>query len=573
MSSRFRRPMYKTGYKTGNNNRRGYDVEAATPRVERPKKRQRFSAYWLVPLVALLLGATLAYNTYKEQGPLITIQFNSADGLVAGKTPIRYRNVNIGVVEKIALNDDLDTVMVEARMSVDSRRFLNNHARFWVVKPRVGTSGVSGLGTLLSGAYIQVNSLVGTAYEDDFVGLEKPPLTEEGAPGVRINLQAEQAGYVSVGSPVYYRQVKVGRIEAQRFLPGYQVVEFTIFVEAPHHKIIRNITKFWNVSGVALNVNANGLSVRTPSLEGLAQGGVSFDIIEEYEFPYQVEDGHVFTLHESFEAAQEDTLDLSNSSRYEYVTYFDGSVRGLSPGAPVEFKGVQIGRVTDIKLMYDEIRQSVRVPVHIEFQPERLLGVKGVDSDDVNRTIARGLQAKLQMGNLLTGQLFVSLENIEGDPVALQKNDDGLPVLPSVKSDLGQLTEGVQTALTRINELPLDDLFANASDTVFQAQQLLADINGLGLAGKIDGTFGSVDGAVQEYSKLATTVGLDFNRLTEQLKLLVATADESIEGIAPDSPLYYNMLNALRDFQQASRSVQALSESVEKKPEEFIFGK
>ena len=241
MSNRFRRPLYKTG----ENNRRSYDVEAATPSVERPKKRQRFSAYWLVPFVALLLGATLAYNTYKQQGPLITIQFNSAEGLIAGKTPIRYRNVNIGVVEKIALNDDLDTVMVEARMSVDSRRFLNNHARFWVVKPRVGTSGVSGLGTLLSGAFIQVNSLVGTAYEDDFVGLEKPPLTEEGAPGVRINLQAEQAGYVSIGSPVYYRQVKVGRIEAQRFLPGYQIVEFTIFVEAPHHKIIRNITKFW----------------------------------------------------------------------------------------------------------------------------------------------------------------------------------------------------------------------------------------------------------------------------------------------------------------------------------------
>ena len=419
MSSRFRRPRYKTG----DNNRRGYDVEAATPRVERPKKRQRFSAYWLVPLMALLLGASLAYNSYKEQGPLITIQFNSADGLVAGKTPIRYRNVNIGLVEKIALNDDLETVMIEARMSVDSRRFLNNHARFWVVKPRVGTSGVSGLGTLLSGAYIQVNSLVGTAYEDDFVGLEKPPLTEEGAPGVRINLQAEQAGYVSIGSPVYYRQVKVGRIEAQRFLPGYKTVEFTIFVEAPHHKIIRNITKFWNVSGVALNVNANGLSVRTPSLEGLAQGGVSFDIIEEYEFPYQVEDGHVFTLHESFEAAMEDTLDLSNSSRYEYVTFFDGSVRGLSRGAPVEFKGVQIGRVTDIKLMYEESSQSVRVPVHIELQPERLLGVKGVDSDDVNRSIARNLQAKLQMGNLLTGQLYVSLEDIEGVPAPWPPSD------------------------------------------------------------------------------------------------------------------------------------------------------
>ena len=569
MSSRFRRPQYKTG----DRNRRAYDVEAATPVVERPKRRQRFSAYWLVPLVALLLGVTLAYNTYSGQGPLITIQFNSAEGLIAGKTPIRYRNVNIGLVEKIELNDDLETVMVEARMSVDSRRFLNNHARFWVVKPRVGASGVSGLGTLLSGAYIQVNSLVGTAYEDRFVGLEKPPLTEEGAPGVRINLQAEQAGYVSIGSPVYYRQVKVGRIEAQRFLPGYHMVEFTIFVEAPHHKIIRNITKFWNVSGVALNVNANGLSVRTPSLEGLAQGGVSFDIIEEYEFPYQVEDGHVFTLHESFEAAMEDTLDLSNSSRYEYVTYFEGSVRGLARGAPVEFKGVQIGRVTDVKLMYDDISQAVRVPVHIEFQPERLLGVNGLDSEEVNRTITRNLQAKLQMGNLLTGQLFVSLEDIEGDPAPLRKNADGVPVLPSVKSDLGQVTEGVQTALSRINELPLEDLIVNAADTVAQAQKLLADFNTLSLAGRIDGTIGSVDSAVKDFATLATTVGSDINNLSGQLKSFVATAGESVEGIAPDSPLYYNMLNTLRDLQQASRAVLALSESVEKKPEELLFGK
>jgi len=315
MNSRFRRPRYKTG----DFNRRGYDIEAATPNVERPRKRQSLSAYWLVPLCALLLGVYLAFNFYSEQGPLITIEFNSAEGLIAGKTPIRYRDVNIGMVENIALSDDLETVLVEARMSVDSRRYLNNHARFWVVRPRVGTSGVSGLNTLLSGAYIQVNSLVGSAYEDRFTGLEQPPLTEEGAPGIRLKLQAKQAGYVGIGSPVYYRQVRVGQIEAQRFLPDYKMVEFTIFVEDPHHKIVRNITKFWNVSGVALNVNANGLSLRTPSLEGLAQGGVSFDVIEEYEFPYRVEDGHVFTLHESFEAATEDTLELSNSSRSSRV--------------------------------------------------------------------------------------------------------------------------------------------------------------------------------------------------------------------------------------------------------------
>ncbi len=569
MSDRFRRPKYKVG----ENARRSYDVEAATPVVERPRKRHKISAFWMVPVFALILGAYFAYSFYREQGPLITIEFNTAEGLVAGKTPIRYRDVNIGLVEKISLSDDLETVIVVARMTVDSRRYLNNHARFWVVRPRVAASGVSGLNTLLSGAYIQVNSLVGTAYQDYFEGLEKPPLTEEGAPGLRLNLQAEQAGYVSIGSPVYYRQVRVGQIEAQRFLADYKKVEFTIFIEAPHHKIVRNTTKFWNVSGVALNVNANGLSVRTPSLEGLAQGGVSFDVIEEYEFPYQVEDGHVFTLHESIEAATEDTLDLSNSSRFEYVAYFDGSVRGLSRGAPVEFKGVQIGRVTDIKLMYDESTRSVRVPVHIEFQPERLLGVQGIDSDDLNSTMTRSLQAKLQNGNLLTGQLFVSLETMEGTPAPLGETAEGIPILPSVKSDLDQVTEGVKSALAKINELPLEDLIVNASETIAQAQQLVADFNAIGFAGKIDSTMGSADGAIQEFASLASGMRVDLNRLTGQMNTLLATADESFEGIAPDSPLYYNLLNTLRDLQQAARAVLAVSESVEKKPEEFLFGK
>jgi len=569
MSSKFRRPKYKSG----GPDRRGYDVNAATPRIEPPRKRHSISAFWLVPIFAALLGLFLTYNHYKDQGPLITIEFNTAEGLIEGKTPIRYRDVNIGVVEKIMLTDDLDTVTIEARMTVDARRFLNNHARFWVVRPRVGASGVSGLGTLLSGAYIQVNSLVGSAFQTTFKGLEKPPLTEEGAPGQRLKLQAEQAGHVGIGSPVYYRQVKVGQIEGQRFLANYKMVEFTIFIESPHHKIIRNTTKFWNVSGVSLNVNANGLSVRSPSLEGLAQGGVAFGIIEEYEFPYKVEDGHVFTLHDSRDLAAEDTLDLSSSRNFKYVTYFDGSVRGLVAGAPVEFKGVQIGRVSDIQLMYDEKSQTVRVPVYIEFQPDRLLGVQSEDTNTLNNTIVRSLHAKLQTGNLLTGQLFVSLENGEGEVGELAKNAEGIAILPSVKSDLEQVTEGVQSALVKINALPLEELLTSASDTITQAQQLLTDFNQLGVAARIEGTIGTADGALREYAKLATGMRGEISNLTTQMQQFVGAAGESFEGIAPDSPLYYNLLNTLRDLQQAARAVLAVSESVEKKPEEFLFGK
>jgi len=570
MNSKFRRPDYKSSEP----HRRGYEGNAATPKVERLRKRQKISVFWLVPFFAALLGLFLAYNFYKEQGPLITIQFNTAEGLIAGKTPIRYRDVNIGVVEKIKLTDDLEKVTVEARMTVSSERYLNNHARFWVVRPRIGTSGVSGLGTLLSGSYIQVTSLVGTAFQTRFKGLEKPPLTEEGAPGLRLKLQAEQAGYVGIGSPVYYRQVKVGQIEAQRILPDYKMVEFTIFIESPHHKIIRNTTKFWNVSGFSLNLDANGLSVRSPSLEGLAQGGVAFDIIEEYEFPYKVEDGHVFTLHETRDIAEEDTLDLSSTRKFEYVTYFEGSVRGLSVGAPVEYKGVQIGRVSDIKLLYDEATENVVVPVLIEFQPDRLLGIQVEETDFLNNTIVRKLQAKLQTGNLLTGQLFVSLVARDDGLISqLEKNADGVVVLPSIKSDLERVTEGVQDALVKINDLPLEDLITSATVTITQAQQLLADVNQLGVASRLDSTFGAADVALSEYANLAAVIGKEMNSLTSQMGKFVSTADESIEGIAPDSPLYYNLLNTLKDLQQAARAVLAFSESVEKKPEEFLFGK
>ena len=570
MNSKFRRPDYKSSEP----HRRGYEGNAATPKVERLRKRQKISVFWLVPFFAALLGLFLAYNFYKEQGPLITIQFNTAEGLIAGKTPIRYRDVNIGVVEKIKLTDDLEKVTVEARMTVSSERYLNNHARFWVVRPRIGTSGVSGLGTLLSGSYIQVTSLVGTAFQTRFKGLEKPPLTEEGAPGLRLKLQAEQAGYVGIGSPVYYRQVKVGQIEAQRILPDYKMVEFTILIESPHHKIIRNTTKFWNVSGFSLNLDANGLSVRSPSLEGLAQGGVAFDIIEEYEFPYKVEDGHVFTLHETRDIAEEDTLDLSSTRKFEYVTYFEGSVRGLSVGAPVEYKGVQIGRVSDIKLLYDEATENVVVPVLIEFQPDRLLGIQVEETDFLNNTIVRKLQAKLQTGNLLTGQLFVSLVARDDGLISqLEKNADGVVVLPSIKSDLERVTEGVQDALVKINDLPLEDLITSATVTITQAQQLLADVNQLGVASRLDSTFGAADVALSEYANLAAVIGKEMNSLTSQMGKFVSTADESIEGIAPDSPLYYNLLNTLKDLQQAARAVLAFSESVEKKPEEFLFGK
>ncbi|OED36789.1 hypothetical protein AB833_25595 [Chromatiales bacterium (ex Bugula neritina AB1)] len=555
---------------------RSYDVEAAAPRIELPKRRQTISLFWLAPLLAALLGLYLVFTFYQKQGPEIEIQFASAEGLVAGKTPIRYRDVNIGVVEEIRLSSNLESVIVTARMTVDSKRYLNEHARFWVVRPRVGTSGVSGLGTLLSGAYIQVNSILGGEAEYSFSGLEEPPLTDEDAPGLRLKLRAKRAGYVGVGSPVYFRQVKVGQIEAQRFQDNYDGVEFTIFIEAPHHKIIRNTTKFWNVSGVDLTVNSRGFKVRSPSLEGLAQGGVSFDLIEEFEFPRSVKDGHVFILHDSKESANE-TMIQDVSDGYRYVIYFDESVRGLARDAPVEFKGVQIGRVTDIKLTYDAASQSVAVPVYIVVQPERVRdfqAVSGSDREFFNQNIANGLRAKLQTGSLVTGQLFISLDVYDAEQTGpLAKNSKGVSIMPSVGSDLNQVTKGVQEVLAKVNALPIQELVENANSAVSRANVLLGQFEQLALPKRLDNTIGSADSALAEYTKLGKSMQDELTALASQMREFADTADSSMAGIAPDSPLYYNLLNTLKDIQAAARAVLAVSESVEKKPEEFLFGK
>ncbi len=552
------------------------DPRAAEPVVVRRRRFQRVSLVWAVPLLAICLGFYLAFSLYRGQGPTVTIIFDNAEGLVAGKTPIRYRDVNIGVVEDIRLSQDLETVVVQAKMAPDTRRYLNNRARFWVVRPRVGTSGVSGLGTLLSGAYIQVNSVTGGEFQNRFMGLEQPPLTPENAPGIQLVLRSDQAGYVSVGSPVYYREVKVGQIEARRFLDDYQGVEFDVFIDAPHHEIIRNTTRFWYISGFDFSVNSDGFRVNTPSLEALAQGGVAFDVIEEFAFPEPVESGHTFTLYESQTTAREAIL-RDAGKRTEFTVYFDGSVRGLSAGAPVEFRGVQIGTVTEVRLTYDEILETVRVPVVIELQPERVRGFQDNDVDEgdlIKQSITQGLRAKLQTGNLLTGQLFVSLDMYAEDgPQHLAQTAGGMDILPSVPSDLDQITEGVQQTLAKINALPMQELLVMAVSALGEADALLGGFNEQDLPGDVDGVMYATDATIKEYWRLASDSRKQLDKVAGVLQGLLDTGTESVAGIAPDSPLYYNVLNTLKDLQAAAKAVQLVAESVERKPEEFLFGK
>jgi paraquat-inducible protein B len=304
------------------------DLQDAPQAVVQTRKRH-ISIVWLVPIVAVLIGGWLAYKAFSEKGPTITITFNTADGLEAGKTKIKYKNVVIGKVEKIHVNEDLTHVVVTAEMDSDTAPFLNDTTQFWVVRARIAAGEVSGLGTLLSGAYIGIDPGKSGSPQRAFKGLEVPPVVTKDLPGNHFILTANRLGSLDIGSPIYYRQIKVGQIVSYELEEDNKTIVFQTFVHAPHHELLFENSKFWNASGLDVRLNADGIQIQTESIVSLIGGGIAFDLPAGQEPGKPAPKDHVFTLYQKKEDIyQKTTADLNN-----WILQFDGSVRGLSTGA------------------------------------------------------------------------------------------------------------------------------------------------------------------------------------------------------------------------------------------------
>jgi paraquat-inducible protein B len=373
------------------------------------EKRRRISLVWLIPLVAGAIALWLGYTTLQEKGPTITVVFDNAEGLEAGKTRIKYLNVDVGMVERVSLNDDLSHIVVTASLDRSMAEHLTAGARFWIVRPRVGFGGVSGLGTLLSGAYVEFDPGAG-APKTDFVGLAEPPPITSRVPGTRFVLRTNKLGSIGRGAPVYYRDLAVGRVLGYELAKDERELIVNVFVDAPNDRLVRSSSRFWNASGLDVSLGADGVEIAMESIESLLAGGIAFDTPDigqpgepaaaEAEFP-------LF-------ASLRDVTEAGYTQRIPYLVHFDGSVRGLRAGAPVEFRGIRIGSVTDVRLELDARSDSVRIPVTIEIEPQRIAVVQGTADAQPYEVMAalveRGLRAQLKSGNLLTGELLVDLD-------------------------------------------------------------------------------------------------------------------------------------------------------------------
>jgi paraquat-inducible protein B len=542
-------------------------VVDAVPEAE-VRTSRGISIVWLVPLVAAVIGIWLAYTTLQERGPTITITFDTAEGLEAGKTKVKYKDVEVGTVTSVRLSKDLKHIVVTAEMVKDAEAYMTDGTRFWVVSPRLGAAGVSGLGTLLSGVYIGLDPQPGAA-ATEFVGLAEPPLIMSDISGRRYMLRAASRGSIVRGSAVYFRGIEVGQVADYALAADNQSLDIEVFVRAPHDQLVQADSRFWNASGFRASMSASGVRVETESVQALLSGGIAFDTPMRGTPGKPSPEGTVFTLYDSYESVTQ----AGFTTKVPYLVQFDESVRGLSPGAPVEFRGLRVGTVRDVGLQIDVADDSVRIPVTVEIEPQRITftGIDGGDDKPYDGTpyvlmeklVERGLRAQLQSGNLVTGQLLVDL-GFHPDAAAAKLGRDGeYPEIPAVPSEIEALTTSVNGVLTELASLPLTELVQELRSTVQGVNQLLA-------SPQTAETFTTLNAMATELQALLRTVDQQLGPLMTQATGTLASTEALVGS---NSQIRYDLNAMLKELAGAARAIRVFADYLERHPEALLRGK
>jgi paraquat-inducible protein B len=515
-----------------------------------PRKRWRIQLVWLVPIIAVLIGGWLAVKAVLDKGPTITISFATGEGLEAGKTKIKFKNVDIGTVTGVVLSPDHRSVIARAELAKDASNLLVDDTRFWVVRPRISGGTVSGIGTLLSGSFIGVDVGTKKTSRSNFVGLETPPVIATGMPGREFILKGDDMGSLDVGSPIFFRRLQVGQITAYELDGNGKGVTMRVFVNAPYEKYVKDDTRFWHASGVDVSLDTNGVKVNTQSLVAILIGGLAFQTPEESEEKSEAAADTKFSLFRT----RDDAMKLHDRIVDKYVFDFTESVRGLSVGAPVDFRGIVVGEVASINTRFDPVTRQFSMPVEIRYYPERFTsryrnGAKGgrVSTDRrqlADWLVARGLRAQLKTGNLLTGQLYIALDFFPNAAKATIDWNASPPELPTVPGGLQSLQDSVTTLIAKLNKIPFEGIGNNAKQTLQDADVLLKRLNAEVLP--------------QARSTLAAAQ---------------AALNSANTALQPDSPLTQSTSETMHELARTAAAFRTLADYLERHPEALIRGK
>ncbi len=519
------------------------------------KRRRGPQLVWLIPIVAALIGGWLMVKTILEKGPTVTITFKTAEGLEAGKTKVKYKNVDIGEVRAIVLSEDHSQILVTVEFAKQAENFLVNDTRFWVVRPRVGGGQVSGLGTLFSGAYIGVDIGHSATEKKEFTGLEIPPIVTGDDPGRQFVLRSADLGSVDIGTALFFRHMQVGHVVAHQLDPDGKGVTIQAFVNAPYDQYVNANTRFWDASGIDMTFDASGVKMDTQSVLSILAGGVAFESPTGSGLPAADPDT-VFHLYPNRGAA----MKQPDHEMVVFTMYFQESLRGLTVGAPVEVNSVILGEVKTISVEYNEQRGQFLFPVDVALFPGRLRALMRQTMADptpaeqkvrIDSLIASGLRAQLKTGSLLTGQMFIAMEFF---PKAAPAKIDWTKTPPVFPTEPGTLM-GLQATLTNLSKklenMPIDRIGEDLRTALHSLNRTLVS-------------------AEQMVKRMDKDVAPSAKAALDDARRMLTTADRTL---ASDAPLQQDLRTSLRDLSRAAQSLRELTDLLERQPESLLRGK
>ncbi len=523
-------------------------------------KRIDLPLVWFLPVIALLVSAWLIYKSASEKGLVITIDFPTAEGLEVDKTKIRYLDVDVGKVTAISINDDLKTIRVTALMNKAATGYLKAGAHFWVVKPQVGLSGISGLSTLLSGSYIELKPGLGER-QQHYTGLISPPILKSEINGKQFILETNSIGSISPGTPIHFLGIPAGEVLSQDLAKTGDAIQLTVFINAPYDSFVRKNTRFWINSGIDLSAGADGFKVRTGPLVALLSGGIAFRASPKDSVADLKPENSVFQLYDTYD----ESTQITYTNSLKYVMHFNGSVRGLAEGAPVQLRGIPVGRVIDISLELDKKTAEIKVPVIVEIEPERIVSIndnfKVSHEDIMAQLIDKGLRAQLQTGSLVTGQLLIDLDFHPESKRQINRDRHGAyPEFPTTANSFDEITHSAQIIMDKLAKLPLDKM----TDEINQTLKTLQDTSKTATA-LLTATQGTMTTANDALLSVKDTLAASSKTLK--------SAQNVLGNLEPGSTGYYEFHKLLQELTKTAGAMKQLADYLEQHPESLIRGK
>ena len=518
---------------------------------------KRWSPVWIIPIVTVLIGAWILFYHFSHQGPEVTLITTNAEGIEGGKTAIKSRSVDVGVVESAVLTDDLHHVEIKARLNAGMEKLLHGDSAFWVVKPQVGREGITGLGTLLSGAYIELQPGSKGEKPERYDLLDAPPLAPPDAKGIRIVLDSTKAGQLNPGDPVLFRGYRVGSVETSSFDADKRAMQYQLFIAAPYDRLVTSNVRFWKDSGIAVEMSASGMRVEMGSLTTLFSGGVSFDIPDGWELGVPAENKAEYHLYDDQRSIQ----DSLYTTHLDFLMFFSDSIRGLQPGAPVEFRGIRLGTVAQAPYTVPGWNQSLnndyRIPVLIRIEPDRFVNRLGGDFDirqHLRDGKKRGLRASLKTGNLLSGSLYIDLDFYDKtEPYKGPDKVAGLEIIPTVSGGLSQIQQKLMDALDKINNLPLNPMLNQATGTLKESQRTLRELQK----------------TLDNVNKI--TASPSMQQLPQDMQQTLRELNRSMKGLQPGSPAYNKLVGDMQRLDQVLRELQPVLKTLNQKSNALVF--